>query len=76
MPKYIIKEGVLNKMIHFIFAMIADGKAKALETRFKSDPELISMTKELDVLRTRIKRRFTELETNPITSKHLDQPED
>jgi hypothetical protein len=48
MPRYIIKEGVLDKLFGGIFSAIGKGQAKRVIKVLKFDPVLQKLTKDAD----------------------------
>ena len=47
MPKYIIKEGVVDKFIRNVFDNIINKRRQANKKALKSDPQLAAMEKKL-----------------------------
>ena len=47
MPKYIIKEGVVDKFIRNVFDNIINKRRQANKKALKSDPQLASLEKKL-----------------------------
>ena len=48
MPKYIVKEGILDKFLGGVFTAIGKGAAKKVVKKLAFDPELQKMAKKAD----------------------------
>ena len=57
MPKYIVKEGTLDKFLSKVFGNIAKGKGEKVAAALDKDPILQGYVREADVIRKRIKDR-------------------
>ena len=59
MPKYVIKEGVLDKLIQVVFKLAATGdERKAINTVLGKDPQFKKDMKDLTTLRKKIEKNF------------------
>ena len=66
MPKYIVKEGILDKFLSKVFGNIAKGRGEKVAAALDKDPILQGYVREADRLRKRIKDRVEkEKKTNP-----------
>jgi hypothetical protein len=55
MPKYIVKEGILDKFLSKVFGNIAKGKGKKVAAALAQDPVLQGLIKDTDALHKDIK---------------------
>ena len=55
MPKYIVKEGILDKFLSKVFGNIAKGKGKKVADALAQDPVLQGLIKDTDALHKDIK---------------------
>ena len=57
MPKYIVKEGILDKFLSKVFGNIAKGRGEKVAAALDKDPILQGYVREADIIRKRIKDR-------------------
>tara|TARA_B100000424_G_scaffold263449_1_gene250745 strand:- start:120 stop:359 length:240 start_codon:yes stop_codon:yes gene_type:complete len=59
MPKYVIREGILDKLIQTVFKLAATGEErKAINTVLGKDPQFKKDMKDLATLRKKIEKNF------------------
>ena len=69
MPKYIVKEGILDKFLGKVFGAIASGKGKKLAKSLDFDPILQGHIKRANVPGDRVRKH---IETNRKKDPELD----
>jgi|TARA_R110000824_G_scaffold225273_3_gene412872 hypothetical protein len=63
MPKYVIKEGVLDKLIQVVFKLAATGdERKAINTVLGKDKDFRKDMKDLAAMKKRIEKKIKEKE--------------
>ena len=72
MPKYIIKEGIIDRFIHKVFDKAATGLESATIKKLKkSDPELAKHFQTLQDTRKESKKQFADKEVPDVIQKFL-----
>tara|TARA_Y100000361_G_C11010932_1_gene264298 strand:+ start:300 stop:521 length:222 start_codon:yes stop_codon:yes gene_type:complete len=71
MPKYIVKEGILTKLMQSVFKLAATGdERKALKTALGKDPVMKKNIQALAKIRKDIQKRVN---ADPTLKKHFDR---
>jgi|TARA_B100002003_G_scaffold199181_1_gene190043 hypothetical protein len=74
MPKYIVKEGILDKFLGGIFGAIGKGKGKKLAKALIKDPELLQYAKEAEASREKMKKHIEKRKkVDPDFAKEYDR---
>ena len=71
MPKYIVKEGILTKLMQTVFKLAATGdERRALKTALGKDPVMKKNIQALGKIRKDIQKRVN---ADPTLKKHWDR---
>ena len=63
MPKYIVKEGILNKLMQTVFKLAATGdERKAIKTALGKDPVMKKISKLWEKLEKIFKKDLTQIQ--------------
>jgi hypothetical protein len=74
MPKYIVKEGILDKFLGGVFGAIGKGAAKKVVKQLEFDPVLQKKAREIDKLRSdMVKRVETNAKKSPEAAKEYEE---
>ena len=74
MPRYIIKEGILDKFFGGIFSAIGRGAAKKVLKALKFDPVLQKHSKEISKIRGDMEKHIRDKEKkNPEFAKQVEE---
>lgn len=68
MPKYILTEGITEKLITFIYNMVAAGKTQVLKKKFEKDPKFIKLIEESDRTARAIESHLKSMEASTINN--------
>ena len=75
MPKYVIREGILDKLIQTVFKLAATGdERKAINTVLGKDPQFKKDMKDLSAMKKKIEKNFQkQMKDNPELQKYYQK---